>query len=96
MPGAQQMLAIDKRLAGQQRQRLGGDLHHPFAIERGRRHVIAGQLAIRRVVMAQRKKFVEVGIAHTEPQTDGDAEIFPLFRAEAGRVRRPGAMRPIQ
>ena len=39
--------------------------------------MIAGQLAIGRVVLAQREKLVEGGVAHTELQTDGDAEIFP-------------------
>src|ERR1700722_5799206 len=69
------MCAVDKGLLRQQGQRLGLDLDDPFAIEGSGRDVIAGQLAVRRlVVVAQRKQLVKPRIAH-RPNPCG-----PLYR----------------
>ncbi len=96
MPRAQQMLTIKEGLARQQRQGLGRDLDHRLSIEQCRRDMVARQLAIRGVVMAQRKKFMELGVAHAELQrlSAGESSV----RSAAGRPDRPaiGSPGPLQ
>ena len=76
MAGAQQMLAIDESLAGEQGQRIRRDLDDALALEAGGRDEIAGQLAVRRIVRAQRKQLVKSGITHVLLQTNGGGSIF--------------------
>src|SRR5260370_34598993 len=64
MAGTQEVLAIDKGLARQQRQRLGHDFDDALAVKRGERNVVARQLPVRRIVLAQRKKLMERSLAH--------------------------------
>ena len=67
MARAQQVLAIDEGLRGQQGQRLGLDLDDALAVEIGGGDVIAGQLAVGRGVLAEREQLVEDEVAHVSP-----------------------------
>src|SRR5271154_2309596 len=64
MAGAQQMGAIDEGLMRQLGQRRQLDLEHALAGEIGGADVIRGELAIGRVVLAQREQLVKITIAH--------------------------------
>src|SRR6267154_2363281 len=100
MGGAQQMLAIDESLAGEQGQRIRRDLDDALALEAGGRDEIARQLAVRRIVCAQRKQLVKRGITHVLLQTNGGGSIF-LSAPRSSRadflglsaLRREGASR---
>ncbi len=67
MAGPQQVLAIDKGLLREQRQCLGRNFDDALAVELGEPDMIAGQLFVGRIILAQREKFVECRLAHTGP-----------------------------
>ena len=58
------MCGISECLSREQRQPLGCDLDDAAALERADRHMIAGELAVGRVIRAERKKLIIGGIAH--------------------------------
>jgi hypothetical protein len=80
MARAQEVLAIDESLAGEERQRLGRDLDDALAVERGKADMVAGELAIGRIVVAQGKQLVERSIAHARLPTDQGRRIFLCAR----------------
>src|SRR5436190_21309621 len=86
MAGPQQVLAINEGLPRQQRQSLRPDLHDPLALEDALRNMIAGQLAVGRVVLAQRKKFMERGVVHQELQRISGAQSSIPCPRQAGRT----------
>src|SRR5437763_13892169 len=94
MPRAQQVLAIDEGLACQEGQRLGRDLDDPLPLEAPSRDEVAGQLAVGRIIRAQRKQLVEAGLAHLLLQNDGGRSIFLSVRRSRDRPARPPAFRP--
>src|SRR5690349_3623412 len=88
MARAQQMLAIDESLTRKQGQRIRRDLDDALALEACGRDEIAGQLAVGRIVRAQRKQLVESGITHVLLQTDCGGSIF----LSAPRSSRAGSL----
>jgi hypothetical protein len=64
MPRPQQMRAIDKGLVGEQGEGFGLNLDDPLASETAGADMIAGQLLVRGVVLAERKQLVKVQRAH--------------------------------
>src|SRR5271157_4895282 len=64
MAGAQQVGGIDEGLAGKERQGLASHFDDAPALERAERHVIAGELAVGRIIRAEREELVIGGIAH--------------------------------
>src|ERR1041384_8354401 len=91
MTRPQQVLAIDHRLAGKQGEGLGRHLDDALAFESRGRDVIAGQLAIGRLVLAQREQLVKTGVANVLLPTAEARRIF-LSRAASSREGLTGSM----
>src|SRR6202007_1250174 len=64
VPGAQQVLTIDEGVAGEEGQRGRVYLADALPLEVGGRDVVAGQLAVWRIVGADWEEFVIGDIAH--------------------------------
>src|SRR6185437_15903942 len=94
MTGAEEMLAIDKRLARQQGQRFRRDRRQRHAVEARRADEIRAQLAIGRLILAERKELVKREIAHRFLRPLPEMMAPEILRAPFWRKRgRPRGLR---
>src|SRR5229473_3513163 len=89
MAGPQQVLAINEGLVGEDCQSRRLNLDDTLALESSGRNVIAGELAVRRVIRAKREEFVIGDIAHASLR-DTIWRQNRCFRAGVKRAAFPG------